>query len=114
MAKKLRKGELPSVESMNQMGFTDGYTGSKSRSNALIEMYSKKRINSNEIKNKIMAYSLGYEKGRLISKNGLDNTKAIGRNNISVNNEIVELNDYTIEKINNKIEEYKKPKARRR
>ncbi len=114
MGKKLRKGELPSVENMNQMGFADGYMGAKNRSNSLIETYSKKRINPTEIKNKVMAYSLGYEKGRLILQNGLNKAKAIGRDNISVNNRIVRLSEYDVEQIDNKIEENKKTKARRR
>ena len=115
--KETRKRDLITVERFADMGFTDGYSGVKSREDYFMKEYANRNINSDEISKRILAYTLGYKKGKIISTVGIEKIK-IKDNKVTYNNEIIDNSTYKVDEINNRIEELKlnnkKSKARRR
>ncbi|MBE6152966.1 MAG: hypothetical protein E7166_01890 [Firmicutes bacterium] len=101
---KKKKFVLPTIAKMNEMGFQDGFTARKSREDEYLNRFSKKGINSEQIKSRVVSYCLGYKKGKLIMIYGAKNTKDVN-GEISVNGKIVKLSDYKLSDIEEKIKE---------
>ena len=110
-----RKRDLISVEKYEDMGFTDGYTGVKSREMIFIKEYVKRNINNDEIIKRIVSYNLGYKKGVIIA-NGVNKTK-LKDNELSINGEPIKISEGDISYLYNSINELKnnfqKKKTRR-
>jgi len=115
MGKKKNKRDLPTVQKMNEMGFQDGYSAKKSKENDLLTRFCKKGVNKEQIKIRISAYCLGYKKGQLIMKYGVNSAKDVN-GQIAVNGQIVKLDDKKNNTIEDKIKEsvkFRKMKKRR-
>lgn len=106
--KNKHKRDLPTVEKMGEMGFQDGYSGIKSKEDEILKSYSKRRINADQIKIRVLAYCLGYKKGQLVLENGVNNFKIIN-GEIAINGKPIMLDENKINMIEQKIKEEEKP-----
>ena len=102
MGKKKNNKEFPTVEKLSKMGFQDGYAGIKSKEDALIVNFCKRKITQDQITPRILAYSLGYEKGKLVLEHGLVNCTII-KGEVAINNKVVKLDEVKEYEINEKI-----------
>lgn len=89
---KKKKFEFPSVEKIERIGFQDGYAGRKSQENVLIGKFCKRGINKEQIKSRILAYALGYKKGKLLKDNSIDVFK-IKNGQVAINGKVIELDN---------------------
>lgn len=112
MSKKKKREEFPTVERLSRMGFQDGYSDSNSKEDELLSRFCKKGINSEQIASRILAYSLGYKKGKLVLEQGLNNCKIIN-GEVAVNGETVKLDDIKKYEINEKIKTLSKTKKKK-
>lgn len=112
MGKKKNKKEFPSIEKLSSLGFKDGYNGNKSKEDELITNFCKRRISSEEITPRIIAYSLGYKKGILIYLYGVDKCK-IMNDKIFVNNKEVKIDEIKENEINQKVMLLSKPSKKK-
>jgi len=102
---KKKKFEFPSVEKTEQIGFQDGYAGRKSQENVLIAKFCNRGINPEQIKSRVLAYALGYKRGKLWKDNSLDNFN-IKNGQVAFNNKVIELDLYKYVNIEEKIKNH--------
>ena len=90
--RKKNKFEFPSVEKIERMGFQDGYAGRKSQENSLIGRFCSRDINKDQIKVRILAYALGYKRGKLLKDSSLIDCK-IKDGKVAINGKTIELDN---------------------
>lgn len=110
---KKRKIEIPSVEKMSFLGFQDGYFGKKSCEESYLNRFIKKGLNNEQIKNRIVAYCLGYKKAQYISQKGANNCETIN-GEIVIDGKSIALNDGEEQRIETKISELEIRKAKKK
>lgn len=112
-----KRNDLPTKEKMERIGFQDGFSLIKSREDEYLKEYTNRRINSNEIKIRILSYLLGYKRGSYVARNGVSNIKTI-KGEIAANGKVLSLSNEQIniidEKINNSFKTNKSKSRKKR
>ena len=101
---KKRKKEIPTVEKMAILGFQDGYYCKKRNEEKYLNKFVKRGLNSEQVKNRIVAYCLGYKKAQYIVEKGANNCETIN-GEIVINGKAISLDAIEEQVIENKITE---------
>ena len=113
MGKRNKSKTLPTIEKMAQIGFQDGYAGTKSKENELLNTYIKRKINPELTKNLILSYCLGYKKGAYILNKGISNIKTIN-GEIAIDGKPINVGKQKAMLIEKTIKESYKPKTQKK